>query len=851
MPGTETRPDENANVKWEELERRETSLWRTILLLLLLLALTVAFVVTQSVHPLSGRLSVLPYVLVFLVAIFGVYVWIQRREIVGLRSFLQGFSAGQSGAPSDAQLEKLFEVVSRSQHSFRDLIDSFDRIAFNISLDGEIRVINREFADILNLPFAAIVNHPLEEFVVEPAREELERALPRFLEKRSWTGVVRVRWKPTNEVRFYDCTLYAVVKDGSVVGASGLARDISSQREVESRFTELFETLHEGVYFSTPEGKILDVNPALVQILGYESKEELLAEPAGRLYYDSSQRAATLAELQKHGFVRDMEIALRRKDGTLVHLLDSCVAMRDASGRMARLQGSLVDITERREIERRLREEQEFVRRLVASFPDIIVVLDIHGRYTFASPRIQELLGYIPEEFVGGTLESRPHPEDRKAVLKFFDDLISGKTPIGTVEYRTRHKDGRWLTFRANASPLTDAEGKVIGVVASARDVTESKRLEQQLLQSEKLAAIGQMVSGVAHELNNPLTAIIGVSDLLQERAADDSARRQVELVQKQARKAAELVHRLVAFSRPSRPRHQEVRIEELLDRAVELQRGSLEKHAITVDIAPSSDSLTVEADPNQLTQVFVNILANAEQAITSVRERGKIEIRVARTNNMVEVLFDDDGPGIPVEIRPKVFDPFFTTRRAGGGTGLGLTICLVIVKEHGGSIEALATPTGGARLRILLPLNKAASESPQSIQPAPSRETLKGRSLLVVDDEEDIRELFATGLAARGAKVETARTGEEAWSHLTARTYDAVLCDLNLEGRSGLELFERACSRPGQQNPLFLFMTGELLEAEQLNLLEKKGARALQKPFQISELAAALEKLLGSKPSN
>src|SRR5487761_1118835 len=258
-----------------------------------------------------------------------------------------------------------------------------------------------------------------------------------------------------------------------------------------------------------------------------------------------------------------------------------------------------------KEIDRRLREEQEFVRRLVACFPDVIVVLDTHRRYTFVSARVQDSLGYTPDEYVGTNLGERQHPEDRDRVLQLFNDLNTGKSVVGTMEYRTRHKDGARKTFRASASPLPGAEGKIIGVVSSARDVTESKRLEQQLLQSEKLAAIGQMVSGVAHELNNPLTAILGVSDLLRERATDDASRRQIELVQKQARKAVELVHGLLNFSRPSRPKSQHVRLGELINRAIELQQFVLASRNITVDFDAALKSPEIQADPNQIVQVF------------------------------------------------------------------------------------------------------------------------------------------------------------------------------------------------------------------------------------------------------
>lgn len=755
-----------------------------------------------------------------------------------------------SGAPpkgsDESHRKELFDVVARSQRGFRDLIDSFDRIAFNLSLDGHIQVINRRFADILGLPFAAIVGHPLDEFVAEPRREDIAQGLPHFLEKRSWAGIVPVRWKFNSEIRYYDCTLYAVVKEGKVTGVSGLARDISVQREAESRFTDLFETLHEGVYFAAPNGKLLDVNPAAIRMLGYKNKQELLECAAELHFADAAEQSGFLEELRKTGSVRDRELTLRRKDGSSVRVLNSSVAIRDAQGEFVRFQGSLVDITERGQMERRLREEQEFVRRLVACFPDIIVVLDTNGRYTFVSPRVQESLGYTPDEYLGASIEERPHPDDRRLLLDFFSSLTNGEISFGAVEYRTAHKNGGWRTVRANASPLTNAEGKIIGVVASARDVTESKRLEQQLLQSEKLAAIGQMVSGVAHELNNPLTAILGVSDLLQERTPDDASRRQVQLIYKQARKAAELVQGLLMFSRPSRHQSQNVRIADLIARAVGLRSSEMEARHISVKVNAASDLPLIAADPQHMTQVFVNLLSNAEQAIAAASDHGQISIHINSLDGEQEILIDDDGPGIPGESRAKIFDPFFTTHRTSGGSGLGLTICLVIVKEHGGTIEAQTSPEGGARFRILLPSARSARTSPKASK-ATSTGGLKGKSILVVDDEEGIRELVEQGLNLRGAAVETAESGRKAWKRLNAGSYDLVLCDSNLGDESGAGLFQRILTMKGIHAPRFVLMTGDLLDAHQISSWEKSGARVLQKPFQLSDLVAVLESLLSS----
>lgn len=753
-------------------------------------------------------------------------------------------SAAHDMPDGEFRSETLFDVVSRSQRGFRELIDSFDRLAFHLSLDGRIQVANRQFAGVLGTPFSAIINHPIDEFIAEPGREELTRALPRFLKDRFWAGVVPVRWKHQLEVRLYDCTLYAVVKDGEVTGVSGLARDISAQCEAESRFADLFETLHEGVYFATPRGELLDANPAAVRMLGYESKDDLLKQPLERHFASPAERVNLLADLRRTGSVRDRELTLRRKDGSIVSVLNSCVAIRDATGEFVRFQGSLEDITERGLMERRLREEQEFVRRLVACFPDIIVVLDTSGRYTFVSPRVQEFLGYTPDDFLGASMQDRPHPEDRDSVLKFFRSLTSGEVSFGAVEYRTAHKNGGWRTVRANASPLTNAEGKIIGIVASARDVTESKRLEQQLIQSEKLAAIGQMVSGVAHELNNPLTAVLGVSDLLYERSTDDDSRRQLQLINKQARKAAELVQGLLMFSRPSPHRSQRAQIASLIDRATELRKSELEARHIVVEVSSSPGLPPIEADPQHMTQVFVNLLSNAEQAIASVSDHGRISVRINGLNGQQEILIDDDGPGIPPDIRSKIFDPFFTTHRTSGGSGLGLTICLVIVKEHGGTIEALASPEGGARFRILLPSLK--SEPTQAV-PAkrPAGGGLKGKAILAVDDQAGIRELIQEGLGARGVFVDAVETAHEAWNRVTSQPYEVILCDSNLGDGSGEALIERIMHAKGSKAPRFVLMTGELLDASQVSAWKEKGVHALQKPFQVSELVAVLEGLV------
>ncbi len=868
-PSRETAPS-----KLEQLERKEAELWRSALLLLSLLAAALALISWHRVRDLRVHLEALPIGLVILVGLFGVYAWSKSREIAELRGLVRGIEQRASAPPSEKQLDQIFALVARSQQRFRDLIDTFDDLLFAVSLQGEIRAANRSFAELLGCPFSEFIGRRLDEFLDDPRgtlRAAAEKALPQVLERRHWSGIICVRLKKKGSssegsgqgaVRFFDCMVHVMTKGGQVVGLSGIARDVTQQRESEARFTELFETLQEGVYFTTPEGSLLDANPALVRMLGYHSKEELLGGRVNDLYLDASQGAAVLRELERQGALQAHEVILRRKDGTPAICLDTSTAIRDAFGRVIRFQGTLVDITQRREMEKRLHQEQEFARRLIDSFPDLIVVLDAMGRYTWVSPRIKQVLGYSPGELIGQNLGERANPEDLSALLELYRELIEGKRTYATLEYRARNNQGEWRLLRAAASPLFDREGKIAGVIASARDVTEVKRLEQQLIQSEKLAAMGQMIAGVAHELNNPLTAVLGVSELLRERAADDTMRRQLDLANRQARRAANIVQGLLTFSRPTAPHKKPLDLNELLQRTLQLHEYSLRRNNISVDFVPEPNLLPVVGDANQLIQVLLNLITNAEQAIREVRDRGTLRIRLGSAEKSVQVAIQDDGSGIRPEALPRIFDPFFTTKRPGRGTGLGLSICMAIVKEHGGNIEAQTLPAGGSVFTVSLPIGSEQDAAPR----APGTKlaqgeaasqlivSLRGRSVLVVDDEESIGELVQDGLSARGLVVDCASTAEEAIRLAASRSYDAVLCDLNLAGpqgqtMSGLEVFNRMSQNAGGKTsslkPLFVLMTGELVDPATLQILSRTGNRVLHKPFRISDLLAILAEAL------
>jgi len=688
------------------LEREESQLWRWALGLLVLFAAAVALLSWQQLKDLPYRLWAIPAGLFALAVLFATYAFGRKREVAELKQILRDFQNQAGVTPAEDQLDQLGQLIMRSQRNFKELIDSLDDVALAISLDGTLRTVNRRFTEILGVPYSQLIGHKLEEFLGAPLHAEATGGLERFVEKRNWSGVVEVRPKNDSRRLYFDCVVNAIVKGGEVTGASVLARDITEHREKEQRFTQLFESLQEGVYISNPEGKLLEVNPALVSILGYDSKEDLLNLPPEHLNVDGGDPVLGHAGSQS-GRTRTREVRLRRKDGGVAVCVDTSSGVMEA-GRIVRYQGTLVDVTEKRALEQQLRRQEEFRRHLLESFPDLILVLDLKGQYTFVSARIAELLGYGPEHLMGKNVAETENAPPELAEL--YRTVATGESSLASREYGSRHRDGSWRTMLGMASPLLDAEGKPAGVIISVRDVTMEKKLEQQIIQSERQAAMGQMIGGFAHELNNPLTSILGMAELLQEGDTSEGARKQIAILHQQARRAAEIVQNLQYFARPPAPGKSQVNLNELVQRTVQMQAYPLRKSNITVDFLPEPAIPAIMADPNQLMQVFLNLLLNAEQAIRETREKGTIRVRIGRRPDSVWVVFQDDGPGIAPENLAHIFDPFFTTKRPGRGTGLGLSICKTVLREHGGNIEAATSPDGGAVFTITLPV--AAAES-------------------------------------------------------------------------------------------------------------------------------------------
>ncbi len=689
------------------LEREEDKLWRISLLLLTLLGTALTAAVWDQFAAIPLHLRAIPLGAIVLAVLFALYAAGRRREAAELRGVVRGMQDTSAAPPTQEQLGQLVHAITESQRNYRELIDSFDEIIVTFSVHGVIQAANRSFVQLVEKQFPEVVGHSLEEFLAEPTRSQADRSLREFLSRKQWTGVIPVRLQREDRVRYLDCVLNPICNaEGEVTGISALASEVTRERERETRFSEFFEILPQGVYFSTPEGKLLDCNPGLAAMLGYDDKTELLSVPAEKLYPHPERRIAQLQELLVTS-TPSREVALRHKSGRVVKCIESSRPVFDGNAQALQYQGLLIDVTVQRDEQYEILLQDRFRQQTLENFPDVIVVLDRSGTFRYANSRLKEVLDCSPQAIVGKPRNAPGSPVAGDAFGAVFADLTNGSAQSGAAEYIAQHRDGGWRALRATAQAVRGDNGEIYGVIAGIRDVTHYRQVERQLIQSERLAAIGQMIDGFAHELNNPLTAIVGVIDLLESSKLDENATRKLQMLKTQAQRAVSIVQNLLFFTRPPTSSGVRLDLSELLQRTIALQEHSLMLNNISIDFIPETGLPTILGNPNQLMQVFLNLLINAEQAIREIRKAGTIRVRLGSTQDRLWVSIQDDGPGIAEDTVKKMFDPFYTTKRPGRGTGLGLSVAMAILKEYSGNIDAQPGPGGGAVFTVSLPLKR------------------------------------------------------------------------------------------------------------------------------------------------
>ena len=472
-------------------------------------------------------------------------------------------------------------------------------------------------------------------------------------------------------------------------------------------------------------------------------------------------------------------------------------------------------------------------------------VLDAAGVETLgANPHLKLMFGFDPEEPDGRV---RPFASDRFLDERARTDFIARLRRDGAVSnylVRLRRVDDSSMWVEVTATLHGAEDSRPPRLDALLRDVSERRKLEAQgrdpgheLVQSEKMAALGQTISGVAHELNNPLATILTCAERLAGRPVEAETRRGVETILGEAERAARIVRNLLTFARKRNTTRGLVDLNEIVRDTLTARAYEQRVSNISTLDALAGGLPHIFSDPHQVKQVLLNLIINAEQAMLAANGRGSLVTRswYDEAEDMVALEINDDGPGIPDDVRTRIFDPFFTTKAIGKGTGLGLTVAYAIVQEHGGRIRVDSTPGAGASFFVSFPTGAGVSRAAPTttLHPAPTG----GASVLLVEDEPALAAAVADSLADAGYRVERAADGEEALERVEDRSFDLVVCDLKMPRLDGRAFYRLLCERNPSLARRMIFVTGDVAGTDAERFLVESGCRWLAKPFRLRDL--------------
>ena len=596
----------------------------------------------------------------------------------------------------------------------------------------------------------------------------------------------------------------------------------------------LLDFLSDGVLTTDTDDRITYANPAAADVFGRD-RGSLVGEKLLSLFGRDSGDAVVFGQSAA-------------RDG-LTQCFDALVAGRDCTVSIgaAPLNGpagvvgtilTLRDVTDMRRAHQEVARSEARYRHLFEDASDAIMTFDSLGRFTSVNDAGEQISGYSRDELIGkffGPL--LPITELPRAVLE-FRKALSGQP--GQFESVVVRKDGerRHITITYSC-PQRSRE-----VLCLIRDATEEKQLQQQLVQSEKMGAIGQLVSGVAHELNNPLASITAFEQLmLSDGNLNKDDRHATETIASESRRAARIVHNLLTFARQHKAEKTYADINQVIENTLELRGYDLNVRGIQIDRLYADPPPTTMVDAYQLQQVILNLVTNAEQAMAGVeRAHHRLTVRTRQDVESIHIEIEDTGPGIPADSLERIFNPFYTTKSVGHGTGLGLSISLGIIGEHGGRIWAENVASAGARFCVDLPL---VASRPASTSTAPDSEAAPATNLhiLVADDESAIRLALSRFLEKSGHTVVMVDSGSKALEAAREGMFDAIFLDIRMPDISGQTVFRQWQSKRPDLAERVIFLTGDIVSEDLFQFLTGTGRPFVAKPFDLDVILQALNR--------
>ncbi len=517
--------------------------------------------------------------------------------------------------------------------------------------------------------------------------------------------------KVKDELRVLNEQLEQKVKERTAALALEIEEHKRTEEELriaEGNFRNSMENSPLGIRIVTAEGELLYANKAILEILSYKSFEELKATPISKLYTPESY-AQHLERIEKRKLGKatpsSYEVGIVCKDRQIRHLVASRKQV--VWNGEIRFQTIYQDITEGRQAEDKIRQTAEEWRTTFDSITDLVSIHNKDFKLIRVNKAFADSLNMKPEELIGKTCYQMIHGTTEPVSNCPHMQTLKTKEPARS-EFFEPHLG---IHLEVATSPIFNDKGEVVASVHVARDITERKKMEEQLIITDRLASIGQLASGIAHELNNPLTSVIGFSDLLLERDLPADVKEDLETINREAKRTAQVVKGLLTFARKQGTEKGSVDINSIIQGILQLRSYEQRVSNIEVSARLAADLPQIIGNGGQLQQVFINIIVNAEQAMLEAHGRGALTITTERVGDIIRASITDDGPGISLESMKKLFTPFFTTKEVGKGTGLGLSICHGIVTEHGGKIYAESEPGKGATFIVELPITSAGNK--------------------------------------------------------------------------------------------------------------------------------------------
>jgi len=504
--------------------------------------------------------------------------------------------------------------------------------------------------------------------------------------------------------------------------------------------------------------------------------------------------------------------------------------------------------SERKQAEEALRQSEEKYRTILESIQDGYFEVDLAGNFTFVNDVTCRHLGYSREELIGMNNRQYSDETTAKKMYQVFNRVYRTGEPVKVLDMERINKDGTKAFSEISVSLIRNSEGKPIGFRGISRDITERKRMEEQLLQSEKLRAVGEMASGVAHDFNNALAAILGNTQLLLYTAKDEELKGSLKVIEKVARGSAQTVRRLQDFTRKSV--HQEffkVDVNSIIKDSIEITKpkwkDEVQGRGIHIEMVSNFEEIpTVIGSTSELREVFTNMIFNAIEAMPA---GGKIEIRTFQRKSNVSIQISDTGIGMTEEVKKKIFEPFFTTKPF-SNTGLGLSMSYGVIKRFGGEIEVESKVGHGTTFTIIFPIGL---EGKEEVDVSPIIKKGREARILVIDDEGEVRSVLSRILSQVNHQVTMAEDGEEGIRLFKEKDFDLVLTDLGMPGMSGWEVC-RAIKKMSPRTPVGM-ITGWGVEIDQSKIEENGIDFVIPKPFQFGQILKVVDETMASKGSH